>query len=184
MQRWLIRQASKTDEIGRLAQGFVAIQGTNTVFFLHISVISSSPTAAKPLTSASCLPCAPKKPTLIILLGGLSAATKLITLQCEHQNRQFHDGQINNKQGLFHARSKILLADLKDIYLGTPMSSQYQYMRVPIWMLPGAIIKQYNLITQFHNGYVPVKIQNMSTGSLPQAGRIAKDRNGIGLCDT
>ncbi len=51
---------------------------------------------------------------------------------------------------------KFLTTDLKDFYLGTPMT-YYEYMRVPIWMLPEAIIKQYKR-PPFHKGYVYVEI--------------------------
>ena len=64
--------------------------------------------------------------------------------------------------------------DLKDFYLGTPME-RYEYMRIPIDMLPDAIIKQYNLRQLFHNGYVFVEISCVMYG-LPQAGRLANNQ--------
>ena len=66
---------------------------------------------------------------------------------------------------------KFLTADLKDFYLGTPMS-QYEYMRIPIWILPDDIINQYNLKPLFHNGFVYVEIRRGMYG-LPQAGFLA-----------
>ena len=53
--------------------------------------------------------------------------------------------------------AKFLTEDLKDFYLGTPME-RYEYMRVPIWMLPDAMIEQYKLRPLFHNRYVYVEI--------------------------
>jgi hypothetical protein len=67
-----------------------------------------------------------------------------------------------------------MTANHKDFYLGTPMS-RYEYMRIPIDMLPDAIIKQYGLRPLFHNGYVYVEIQRGMYG-LPQAGRLANDQ--------
>ncbi len=32
-----------------------------------------------------------------------------------------------------------MASDLKDFYLGTPMS-RYKYMQIPIWMIPDAIL--------------------------------------------
>ena len=52
---------------------------------------------------------------------------------------------------------------------------RYEYMRVPIWMLPNEIIKQYNLTPLFHNGFVHVEIRRGMYG-LPQAGRLANDQ--------
>ncbi len=71
-------------------------------------------------------------------------------------------------------QAKFLTADLIDSYLGTPMS-RYEYMRVPIWLLPDAIIEQYNLTPVFHTGFVFVEIQRGMYG-LPQAGRLANDQ--------
>ncbi len=68
--------------------------------------------------------------------------------------------------------AKFMTADLKDFYLGTPMG-RYEY--IPIWMLPEAIIDQYNLHPLFHNGNVYVEIRPGMYG-LPQAGRIANDQ--------
>ena len=64
--------------------------------------------------------------------------------------------------------------DLKDFYLGTPMD-RYEYMRVPIWMLPDAIVEQYNLTDLFDDGFVYVEIRRGMYG-LPQAGRLANDQ--------
>ena len=61
------------------------------------------------------------------------------------------------KSALSTPNARFLTADLKDFYLGTPMEC-YEYMRVAIWMLPYAIIAQYNLRPLFHNGYVYVEI--------------------------
>lgn len=49
--------------------------------------------------------------------------------------------------------------DVKDFYLGTPAMSRFEYMRIPIDMLPEGIIDQYNLGPLFHNGYIYVEIR-------------------------
>ena len=67
-----------------------------------------------------------------------------------------------------------MTADLKDFYLGTPMD-RYEYMRIPIDMIPEAIIEQYNLRLLIHNGAVFVEIRRGMYG-LPQAGRLANDQ--------
>ncbi|KAI2502114.1 Reverse transcriptase (RNA-dependent DNA polymerase) [Fragilaria crotonensis] len=70
--------------------------------------------------------------------------------------------------------AKFMATDLKDSYLGTPMT-RYEYMRIPISMLPDAIIEQYNLMPLVHNGHVFVEIRRGMYG-LPQAGRLANDQ--------
>ncbi len=63
--------------------------------------------------------------------------------------------------------------DLKDFYLGTPMTA-YEYMRIPISVIPDSIMDQYNLHDLVANGHVYVEIRKGMYG-LPQAGRIASD---------
>jgi hypothetical protein len=48
-------------------------------------------------------------------------------------------------------------ADIKNFYLGTLMEC-YEYMHLPITVLPEEIIKQYHLCDLAHNGYIYVKI--------------------------
>jgi Reverse transcriptase (RNA-dependent DNA polymerase) len=63
--------------------------------------------------------------------------------------------------------------DIKDFYLNTPME-RYEYMCIPMDIIPDAIMEQYNLQALVHNGYVYVKFRKGMYG-LPQAGRIAND---------
>jgi hypothetical protein len=70
--------------------------------------------------------------------------------------------------------ARYMNADLKDFFLGTPMT-RYEYMRIPIDMLPDVIIDQHNLRPLFPNGYVYVEICRGMYG-LPQAGRLANNQ--------
>jgi len=54
-------------------------------------------------------------------------------------------------------KAKFLTMDLKDFYLGTPMS-HYEYMRIRICNIPIDIMNEYNLWPLVYNGYVYVKI--------------------------
>jgi hypothetical protein len=63
--------------------------------------------------------------------------------------------------------------DIKDFYLNNPMS-RYEYMRIPLDVIPEDIIEQYGLRELAHNGYVYAEIRKGMYG-LPQAGRIAND---------
>jgi len=67
-----------------------------------------------------------------------------------------------------------MTGDLKDFYLGTPLA-RYEYMRIPVAMLPDEILDHYNLRPLIHNGHVYVEIRKGMYG-LPQAGRIANER--------
>ena len=68
----------------------------------------------------------------------------------------------------------MVLTDLADSYLGTSME-RYEYMRIPIHMIPDDIMALYNLQGLVHNGYVYVEIRKGMYG-LPQAGKLANDR--------
>ena len=67
-----------------------------------------------------------------------------------------------------------MTADIKDFYLNTEME-HYEYMRLPIALLPQEIIDQYHLQDKVHNGYVYVEIRKGMYG-LPQAGIIANKK--------
>jgi Reverse transcriptase (RNA-dependent DNA polymerase) len=69
--------------------------------------------------------------------------------------------------------AKFMTIDIKDFYLNTPME-RYEYMRIPINVIPEDIVQQYNLKALEHNGYMYVEIRKGMYGLL-QAGRIAND---------
>jgi hypothetical protein len=69
--------------------------------------------------------------------------------------------------------AKFLGIDIKDFYLGTPMKD-FEYMCIPLHMLPEAIIGQYNLTPLVHNSCVYVEIRKGMYG-LPQAGKLANN---------
>ena len=54
--------------------------------------------------------------------------------------------------------AKFMTCNINDIYLNTPID-RYEYMRLPIGMIPKEIIEQYNLLRIMHNGYVYIEIQ-------------------------
>jgi hypothetical protein len=63
--------------------------------------------------------------------------------------------------------------DLENFYLNTPMP-RYEYMRIPMNIIPPEVIAQYNLDTLAENGFVMVEIRKGIYG-LPQAGILAKN---------
>jgi hypothetical protein len=64
--------------------------------------------------------------------------------------------------------------DIKDFHLNTPMD-EYEYIRIPVKVIPDCIMKQYKLAPLVHNGYVLVEIRKCMCG-LPQSGKLANDR--------
>jgi hypothetical protein len=61
--------------------------------------------------------------------------------------------------------------DVKNVYLNTHMD-RYEYMRLPIDLMPAEIIIQYNLLPLVHNRFVYVEMRKGMYG-LPQAGMLA-----------
>jgi hypothetical protein len=166
-----IWQASNADKIGRIAQGFGAIKGTNTICFIHPSSIPKDRKVTYLRVVSAMRPEKANSYRIRWTVGGdkidypFDISTKTADLTT---------AKLLFNSVLSTPNTRFLTADLKDFYLTSPMSC-YEYMRVPIWMLPAAIIEQYNLTPLFHNGFVYVEIQRGMYG-LPQAGRLANDQ--------
>ena len=64
-----------------------------------------------------------------------------------------------------------MCADIANFYLDDPME-RYEYMKLPLEIIPEEIIQYYNLINLEHKGLVYMEIQKGMYG-LPQAGKIA-----------
>ncbi|GAX14227.1 hypothetical protein FisN_1Hu418 [Fistulifera solaris] len=64
--------------------------------------------------------------------------------------------------------------DLKDFYL-TANLDEYEYIRVPVYLIPDFIIDLYQLHDKIHNGFLYVEVRKGMYG-LPQAGKLAHDR--------
>jgi len=72
--------------------------------------------------------------------------------------------------------ARCMMGNLKDFYLGTPMQPpDYAYMRIPVTVIPPAIMDHYKLHDLVHHSHVYVEIRRGMYG-LPQAGKIANDQ--------
>src|SRR5687768_907863 len=70
--------------------------------------------------------------------------------------------------------ARCLTANIKDFYLNTPMSC-YEYMKLPVHMIPQEIMEQYKLHELAHKDFIYIEIRKGMYG-LPQAGLIAKQK--------
>jgi hypothetical protein len=70
--------------------------------------------------------------------------------------------------------ARFLGIDIKDFYLGTVMT-QYEYIRIPLQMLPPDIMEQSNLTPLIHKSCVYVEIRKGMYG-IPQAGKLANNQ--------
>ena len=166
-----IWENSNCEEIGRLAQGYGAIKGTNTIHFIRRSAIPRGRKAAYLRVVSAYRPEKANPHRVRWTVGGdkidypFEVSTKTADLTTA---KLLFNSVLSTPQARFFG------IDLKDFYLGTPMD-RYEYMRVPIWMLPAAIVAQYNLTDLFDDGFVYVEIRRGMYG-LPQAGRLANDQ--------
>jgi hypothetical protein len=155
-----------------LAQGFGSIKGTNTIFF--IPAVTAIPRGRKATYLRVVSAMRPEKVNPYRVCWTVGGDKFEYPFNVSTKTADLTTTKILINSVVSTPNAKFLTVDLKDFYLGTPMA-RYKYMHVPIWMLPDAIIDQYNLHPLFHNGYVYVKIRRGMYG-LTQAGRIANDQ--------
>jgi hypothetical protein len=65
-----------------------------------------------------------------------------------------------------------MTVNLKDFFLGTPLEDWYEYIHIPVHVIPPRIMELYNLHALAINGFVYAKVQR-GMYSLPQAAIIA-----------
>ena len=63
-----------------------------------------------------------------------------------------------------------MCADISNFYINNPMN-RYEYMKLPLDIIPEEIIQKYNLRNLAHKGFVHMEIQKGMYG-LPQAGKM------------
>jgi hypothetical protein len=164
-------QTSNCEEIGRLAQGYGTIKGTNTMFFVHVTAIPKDRKATY-LRVVSALRPEKVNPRRVRWTAGGDKVD--YPFDVSTKTADLTTAKLLFNSVLSTPNAKFMATDLKDFYLGTPMD-RYEYMRIPLFMLPADIIEQYNLLPLVHNGYVFVEIRRGMYG-LPQAGKLANDQ--------
>jgi hypothetical protein len=136
-----IWQASNADEIGRLAQGFGAIKGTNTIFFIHpLAIRTGRKVTYLRVVSAM----RPKKANPYCIWWTVGGDKVDYPFDVSSKTANLMTAKLLFNTVVSTPNARFLTANLKDFYLGTPIS-RYKYMHIPIWMLPAAMIAQYNL---------------------------------------
>jgi len=159
-------------ELGRLAQGFDEIKGTNTIKFLTLDEIRNIP-ADRKITYARIIvdyrPHKPKEPNRVRLtVGGnlVECPGKLTT-----RTAGLTATKILWNSVISTDNARFITADVKNFYLGAPLD-RYEYMRMKLDLMPEEYIEQNNLREKAKNGYFYMEIQKGMYG-LPQAGILA-----------
>jgi hypothetical protein len=163
-------EESCSEEIGRLAQGYKCISGTNTIHFIKVDAIPPGRKATYLRLVVTDRPQKEQPRRVRFTVGGdkvdypFDVSTKTGGLTTA---KLIINSVVSTPEAKFCA------FDIKDFYLCTPMA-RYEYMRIPISQIPAAIFEQYQLHDLVHNGYVYVEIRRSMYG-LPQAGKLAND---------
>ena len=166
-------RASCADEFGRLCQGHGNDMptGTETMFFIRRDQIPKH-----------------KKTTYMRIVAAYrpeKSNPHRVRFTCGGDKIEYH-GDVSTKTAdlttvkchindvLSTPDAKYMTADLSNFYLETPMDD-YEYMRIPVWVVPDTIMLEYDLAKLVVNGFLYVEIRKGMYG-LPQSGRIANDR--------
>jgi hypothetical protein len=157
------------NECGRLAQGIGGrIEGSNTFFFI--------PRQAVPKGKIITYGC------FVVDIRPNKSETHRVRLTVGGNLIQYHgdvstlSADITTSKCLWNSTiltegDKYMCLNVNIFYLGTPMDS-FEYMRIPIKLIPQEIIDQYNLLPLVSDGHVHIEVQKGMYG-LPQAGILA-----------
>jgi hypothetical protein len=162
---------SFTNKLGRLAQGVGGrYKGTETIHFILVHKMPASRLATYGRIVVNLRP--QKKETE---LTGLTVGGNLIdypgNVSAKTTDKTTAKLLINSVVSTPDA--KFMGHDIRNYYLGTPMDC-YEYMRLPINLIPDEIIREYNLLPLNHNGYVYIEIRKGMCG-LPQTGILTQN---------
>lgn len=161
------------EEIGRLAQGDMRTNttGTDTIHFIRLSDIPTDRQATYLRLVVADRPNKAKPYRVRFTVGGdkVKYPGDVSTKTAEMTTAKIVINSTISTEG-----ARFMGMDIKDFYLNTPMP-RYEYMFIPVKVIPKSIFDQYNLEPLVHNGKVYVEIRKGMYG-LPQAGRIANDK--------
>jgi hypothetical protein len=171
-QAW---KESNIEEIGRMFQGLGKDSpmptGTNTMHFIHKNQISKHKTPTYIRVVCADRPEKPNPKRVRWTAGGGGI---------DYQgNKTCKTADITTAKLMFNSvlstcNARFMGIDLKDFYLMSELD-EYEYMRIPLHMLPQQIIDLYDLTDKIIDGYVYAKVR-LGMYGLPQAGRLANEQ--------
>ena len=158
-------------ELGRLAQGYGNTKGTDTIHFMSLDEIPNIP-ADRTVTYARIVVdyrAQKQDPNRVrITVGG-----NLIDYPGELTTRtaDLTTSKVMWNSVISTRKARFICADVKNFYLCTPLD-RYEYMRMPINLIPQEFIDLYDLSSKVKNGFVYMEIRRGMYG-LPQSGILA-----------
>jgi hypothetical protein len=155
-------------ELGGLSQGHGDTKGTNTTKYLSLEEIKGIPGDRTVTYARIVVDYRPQKedPNRVrITVGGnlIDYPFELTTRTADLTTSKVMWNSVISTPGARYA-----CADVKNFYLETPLD-RYEYMRMPIKLIPQEIIDQYDLMPKVKNGHVYMEIRKGMYG-LPQSG--------------
>jgi hypothetical protein len=159
-------------ECGRLAQGLRdGLAGTDTMFFIPHTQKPAHKIATYLRIVAAYKPHKEDPFRIRFTAGGdkIEYAGNVSTPTVDMPTVKCHLNDV-----ISTPNARYCTADAVNFYLGTPLPD-YEYMRIPVSVIPADIMDQYNLAPLVHNAYIMVEIRKGIYG-LPQAGILANQR--------
>jgi hypothetical protein len=156
---------SAANEFGRLAQGVGnRIDGSNTIFFIPRQAVPTGKIVTYGRFVVDIRPNESEVHRVRLAVGG-----NLIQYQGDVSTRS---ADLTTSKCLWNSTistdgAKYMRLDVKNFYLGTPMDT-FEYMRIPIKLIPHEIMDQYSLLPLVSDGHVYIEVQKGMYG-LPQA---------------
>jgi hypothetical protein len=162
---FLVCNKAAANEFGRLAQGVGGIiEGSNTIFFIPRQAVPKGKIITYGRFVVDILPNKYKTHRVRLFVGG-----KLIQY---HGDVSTRSADLTTSKCIWNSTvstegATYMCLDVKIVYLGTPMES-FEYMRIPIKLIPQEIIDQYNLLPLVSDGHVFIEVQK-GMYDLPQS---------------
>ena len=164
-------QVSATNEFARLFQGLKGgAKGTNTCFFIPFDKKPKHKKATYARFVCSVRPQKKEPNRTRMTVGGnlIEYDGDVYTRTAGMTTSKLLWNSIISTKG-----ARCMCMDIKNFYLGTPLpAGQEEYIRIPLELIPEAIINEYNLRPLVHHGAVYVEIRRGMYG-LPQSGLLA-----------
>jgi hypothetical protein len=156
------------NELGRLCQGIRDIKGTNTSFFVELKNIPKDRKITYGKLVCDHKPNTAEKERVRLTVGGdrLDYSGEVATSTADITTFKI---LINST--LSTEQAEMMMMDIKNYYLGTPLP-RYEYMRLPLAIIPDEVIQKYNLTDKAVDGWVYLEIRKGMYG-LKQAGLLA-----------
>jgi hypothetical protein len=129
------------NELGRLCQGIRDIQGTNTCFFVELYIIQKDRKITYRKLVCDHKPNKAETNRVRLTVGGNRLD---YTGEVAISTADITTFKIIINSTLSTEDAKMMMMDIKNYYLGTPLP-RYEYMHLPLSIIPDEIITKYNI---------------------------------------